>query len=151
MRTVLAILNRSLPLAADFELHIHNAPWPALIVQGIGMGPRGLPAISVSQFRQRGATLLRHPEMRFEAAFLAGEVADLLPFCWRSDYDELEEHSVVRDGAEPDGRPVIHIDEHMLADQRLVARDWDRLLAAQGFEHAYYHAWFLQPQQQAHA
>ena len=81
MKLVLAILNRSLPLTARFELHVHNHPFPALTIQGIGLGPRGRPTISVFQHRCRDTERLRHPEMRFEVDFLAGSAIDLLPFC----------------------------------------------------------------------
>ena len=133
------------PLAANFGVQVRNPPCPALTVRGIGLGPRGLPAIAVFQHRARGSRQLRHPEMRFEITFVAREATDLLPFCWRSDYDELEEHSVIREGLEPNGQPVIRVDLHRLEDQRSVARDWDRLLLAQGFMQAYYRAWLVPP------
>ena len=152
MRTVLAILNSLPPSAADFGIQIPNPPYPSLTVRGIGLGPRGLPAVAVFQYRARGARRLRHPEMHFEIAIVAGEAADLLPFCFRSDYDELEERSVIREGLEPNGRPVVRVDESRLDDQRRVARDWDRLLFAQGFMHAYYQTMLLpMPALPAHA
>ena len=143
MQIILAILNRSLPLAARFELHVHNHPFPSLTVMGLGSGPRGLPAISVFQHRCRDAAPLRHPEMRFEVEFQAGSAVELLPFCWRSDYAEIEEYSVFRDGAEPNGKSVLRIDAKRLADQRCTALEWNVALAAQGFERAWCHAWHL--------
>ena len=152
MKTVLAILNRSLPLPAKFDLTIHNLPFPALTIRGLDSGPRGLPAIAVCQYRACGAALVRHPEMRFEVAALAREAVDLLPFCRCSDYDQIEECSVVCEGFEPDGRRILRVDRKQLDDQRGLARDWDRLLAAQGFESAYYREWHLpSPLQAAYA
>ena len=145
MRTVLAILNRSLPLSARFEFTIHNSPFPALTIQSNGSGPHGLPAIAVCQYRACGAQQLRHPEMLFEVELRSGSGVDLLPFCWRSDYDQLEEYSIFCEGFEPDGRRVLRVDQRRLDDQRCVARDWDKLLAAQSFEVAYCRQWRVPP------
>ena len=145
MRTVLAILNRSLPLPARFEFTIHNQPFPALTIRSITSGPRDLPAIAVCQYRASGTRQLRHPEMCFEVDIRSSFAFDLLPFCRRSEYDQLEECSVYCEGFEPDGRRLIRVDQRRLDDQRCVAHDWDRLLASQGFESAYCREWHVPP------
>ena len=152
MKTVIAIMNRSLPLTSDFRLSVVQPPYSPLTIAGIGLGPRRLPAISVWQYRQRGGKRLREPEMHFEVEWRSGEVAELYPYSWHSEYAELDEVAVACLGTEPDGRLLICTDGRMVADQRAFALQWDRELAAQGFEQAYYRAeLFTPPSYRAHA
>ncbi len=152
MKTVIAMLNRSFPLQADFELSVINPPHSPLTVVGIGMGPRGLPAIAVWQYRARGARMLREPEMHFEVEWSRGEVADLYPYSWHSEYAELDEVAVTCEGVELDGRHIVRSDNRMIADHRAFALIWDKELVEKSFEQAYYRFAFLSPPiQNAHA
>jgi len=152
MKTVIAILNRSLPLKADFELSVFNPPYSPLFIAGIGFGPHRLPAISIWQYRERGVKKLREPEMHFEVEWRGRDVAELYSYSWHSEYAELDEVAIICDGIEPDGRPILHADIRMVTDHRDFALHWDKKLAAQDFERAHYRAGlFTPPAQNAHA
>lgn len=79
MQTLLAILNRSLPLPQLFTLRITNPPYMTLVIEGIGEGPRGLPAISVAHDGEQNGDPMRDPEMCFGVELKDGKLVDLTP------------------------------------------------------------------------
>jgi hypothetical protein len=67
MKTVVSILNSSIPLPAHFHIRIDNPPFMPLVLEGIGAGPRGLPAISVAHYGLQNGDAMRDPKICFEA------------------------------------------------------------------------------------
>ena len=47
-------------------IRIENPPYMRLVVEYIGQGPRGLPAISVAHYYEQNGDAMRDPEMVFE-------------------------------------------------------------------------------------
>lgn len=135
MKTVIAILNRALPLPATFHIQIENEPYMPLTIEGIGTGPRGQAAISVTHYGKQNGDLMRDPEMCFEIETNAeGAVIELYPYYWRNDYVGMEQQSVVFDGTDPNNKPLYRIDRFQMNSHLEMAVLWDKNLAAQGFE-----------------
>ncbi len=115
---------------------IPNEPWMTLTVENIGLGPRGLPALSICHYGEQNGDLMRDPEMCFEMEIEAGKVKEFHPYYFRNDYVGFEQMAVSH--GECDCRPII--DALMLKGQREFAATWDRNLEAQGFLRSYRHA-----------
>jgi hypothetical protein len=138
MKTVIAILNSVLPLPATFHIQIANEPYMPLTIEGIGPGPRGQAAISVAHYGKQNGDLMRDPEMCFEIGTNAeGALIELYPYYWRNDYAGVEQQSVVCDGTDPDNKPVYRIRKRQMDEHVDFAVEWDRNLAAQGFDAAF--------------
>lgn len=139
MKTVIEILNQSMPLPRGFHLHIENAPYMPLDIEGIGSGPRGQRAISVAHYYSQNGDAMRDPEMCFEVGIdEAGQIVELYPYSYICDGLGLAQESVEEDGTDRDGKPVFHTDTAMLRQQIAFALQWDRNLAEQGFLTAFH-------------
>ena len=119
------------------SVQIENEPYMALSVENIGLGPRGLPALSVTHYGEQNGDLMRDPEMCFELDIEGNTVKEFCPYYFRNDYVGKEQFSVVYHGHDADNKPTYTIDLLMMKGQREFARTWDRNLAAQGFEAAF--------------
>ena len=53
---------------AGLYISIENAPFMRLVIEHIGRGPQGLPAISVAHYYELNGDLCQDPEMCFEVA-----------------------------------------------------------------------------------
>ena len=134
MKTVIEILNQSMPLPRGFHLHIENEPYMPLDIEGIGSGPRGQRAISVAHYYSQNGDAMRDPEICFEVGTdQAGQIVELYPYCYINDGLGLFENSVERDGTDREGKPAVHTKEAMLNKQIAFSLLWDRNLAEQGF------------------
>jgi hypothetical protein len=80
MQTVLDILKRAGGFRPTLSLKIENPPYMALVIEAIGIGPMGLPALSVAHYGEQNGDLMRDPEMCFELGFAGG--AHLNPWYW---------------------------------------------------------------------
>jgi hypothetical protein len=80
MKIVISILNSSIPLPAHFHIRIDNPPFMPLVIEGVGTGPRGLPAISVAHYGLQNGDAMRDPEICFEAEFKNGQIVELYPY-----------------------------------------------------------------------
>jgi hypothetical protein len=101
----------------------------ALTVENIGLGPRGLPALSICHYGEQNGDLMRDPEMCFEMEIENGAVKEFHPYYYRNDYVAFEQNAV----DEANRR----IDAKAISSQREMARTWDANLAAQGFLEAH--------------
>ena len=138
MKTVIAMLNSVLPLPETFHIQIENAPYMPLTIEGIGTGPRGQAAISITHYGSQNGDAMRDPEMCFEVETNAeGALIELYPYYWRNDYLGMEQQSVVFDGYDPNNKPLYRINRHMMTSHLELATLWDRNLAAQGFDKAF--------------
>jgi hypothetical protein len=125
MQTILDILKKVGGLRPTLYLKIENAPYMELVIEAIGTGPMGLPAISVAHYGEQNNDLMRDPEMCFELGLAGG--AHLDPFYWRNDYVAVEQWSrnIVRD------HYVYLVALH--EEHEHFARTWDANLKAQGY------------------
>jgi hypothetical protein len=117
-----ALLNR-----AEATVKIANAPYMPLSVENIGLGPRGLPALSVCHYGEQNGDLMRDPEMCFEMEIEGGTVSDFHPYYYRNDYAGYEQNAV-------DGQ---HVNAVLIRSQREFSETWSRNLFDQGFLAAY--------------
>jgi hypothetical protein len=102
-------------------ISIENAPFMRLVIEHIGRGPQGLPAISVAHYYESNGDLCQDPEMCFEVASTPdGLVFD--PYMFQMAIPPV--YQEVTNGAQGVA----------LAEQlRQFATMWDANLRAQGF------------------
>ena len=74
MKTLIGMLNRLQPRELQFHIKIENPPYMPLTIEGIGTGPRKLPAVSVTHYGEQNGDLMRDPEMCFEMEIQNGGV-----------------------------------------------------------------------------
>ena len=104
---------------------IENRPYMSLTVENIGLGPRGLPALSICHYGELNGDLMRDPEMCFEMEIENGSVKEFHPYYYRNDYVAFEQFVVDEENR--------RIDVKAIQSQREMAQLWDSNLAAQGF------------------
>ena len=129
MQTILDILKRAGGYRPTLSLKIENLPYMPLVIEAIGSGPMGLPALSVAHYGEQNGDLMRDPEMCFELGFAGGP--HLNPWYYRNDYMAVEQFSrnIVRD------HYVYLIQLH---EQHVrFAKSWDNNLRLQGFADAF--------------
>ena len=132
MQTVLRILERAGGYRPTLYLKIENPPYMALVIEGApGIGPRGLPALSVAHYGEMNGDLMRDPEMCFELLQPVGGNLSLDPYYWRNDYVGVERcsRSIVR------GSYFVLLNMHTQHEH--FAAEWDENLKLQGFEKAF--------------
>ena len=131
MQTILDILKRAGGFRPGLYLKIENAPYMELVIEAIGTGPMGLPALSVAHYGEQNDDLMRDPEMCFELCLPIGSKACLDPFYWRNDYLGVEQWSrnLIRD------HYVCLLELHKQHEQ--FAEIWNDNLRLQGFVEAF--------------
>jgi len=127
MKTILRILERAGGYRPMLSLKIENPPFMALVIEAIGPGPLGSPAISVAHYGEQNGDLMLDPEMFFELSKPLLCSLELSAYYFRNDYMGVEQYSRYRDGADYVFVPPLY-EEH-----RKFARLWDRNIRAQGF------------------
>ena len=136
MKTLIGMLNRLQPLELQFHIKIENSPYMPLTIEGIGTGPRNLPAVSVTHYGEQNGDLMRDPEMCFEMEIQNGQTIALMPYYYRNDYMGIEEQSVIEGQRSQDGEQPIRVNLKQIREHGTFARSWDRNLKRQGFEAA---------------
>ena len=136
MKTLIGMLNCLQPRELQFHIKIENPPYMPLTIEGIGTGPRNLPAVSVTHYGEQNGDLMRDPEMCFELQLQDGQIVALMPYYYRNDYMGIEEQSVSEGQRSQDGEQTIRIHLKQIQQQGKFARLWDRNLKQQGFEAA---------------
>lgn len=94
-----------------------------LHVENIGSGPRGFPALAVTQYAPSVDGVVRDPEMRFELEIEQGHVTALHPYYFRNDCTGTEELAV------SEGK----IDLNAISLQEEAAAVWSRDLEQHGY------------------
>lgn len=122
MNVILQILEA----CPDQHIKIENRGYMALVIERIGTGPQGLPAISVAHYGEQNGDLMRDPEMCFELV-QQGERKHLAPYYWRNDYAGIEQESRFTE----DGKILVR--PRLLNEHIGFARMWNRNLEEQGF------------------
>ena len=131
MQTILRILERAGGYRPSLYLKIENPPYMALVIEAIGDGPLGLPALSVAHYGEMNGDLMRDPEMCFELPQPVGGKLSLDPYYWRNDYVGVEQWS----RSTRRGRYAAHLGLH--SQHETFAAEWDESLAAQRFFDAF--------------
>lgn len=103
-------------------IRLLNPPYMRLVIEAIGDGPRGLPAISVAHYYEQNGDLMRDPEMVFEI----GPDGWAPVSFWQDNLGFYQEAVVLTGGK-------VFVRQDIVADLKTFARDWDRNIAAQGF------------------
>ena len=123
----LSELQPELLTRVETAVKIQNSPYMTLTVENIGLGPRGLPALSICHYGEQNGDLMRDPEMCFEMEVVDGIATEFHPYYFRNDYAGFEQNAVEEK----------RIDTLMIHGQREFAEMWSRNLLAQGFIEAY--------------
>jgi hypothetical protein len=114
-------------------IRLENPPFMRLVIEHIGEGPRGMPAISVAHYYQQAGDAMRDPEMVFEVkpdedGPLSWKTGDWGPVSFQQDNAGLyQEAAFVVD----DGRVMVR--PQLLRQLKAFARGWDRNIRQQGF------------------
>lgn len=109
------------------HVRIQNAPYMPLVIERIGDGPNGLPAVSVTHYGEQNGDLMRDPEMCFEVT----EQGKWFPYYFRNDYMGVEQEVYCRDAA---NRLLVR--PRLKRDLEAFARMWSRNIREQGFVEA---------------
>ena len=121
----LTVIQPELLFRTSTSVRIENPPYMSLTVENIGLGPRGLPALSICHYGEQNGDLMRDPEMCFEMEIENGAVKEFHPYYFRNDYVAFEQFVVDEENR--------RIDVKAIQSQREMAQLWDSNLAAQGF------------------
>lgn len=95
-----------------------------LVIERIGKGPNGLPAVSVCHYGEQNGDLMRDPEMCFEVSPLGW-----FAYYFRNDYAGLEQEVYV---CNDEGKPT-HVKPLLKKDLQAFSRIWSKNLREQGF------------------
>jgi hypothetical protein len=66
----LTIIHPELLSTVEMTVRIENDPFMSLTIEHIGLGPRGLPALSITHYGKQNGDLMRFPELRFFVSIL---------------------------------------------------------------------------------
>ncbi|WP_213807914.1 hypothetical protein [Granulicella sp. dw_53] len=120
-------LQPELLVRVETTVKIHNSPYMTLTVENIGLGPRGLPALSICHYGEQNGDLMRDPEMCFEVEIENGIAMEFQPYFYRNDYAGVEQNAV---------EDKI-VNTRMIRSQRQFSELWSPNLIEQGFLTAY--------------
>ena len=90
----LTVIHPALLSRPETTVKIENPPYMSLTVENIGLGPRGLPALSICHYGELNGDLMRDPEMCFEMEIENGAVKEFHPYYYRNDYVAFEQFAV---------------------------------------------------------
>jgi Domain of unknown function (DUF6908) len=98
-----------------------------LVIEHIGEGPRGLPAIAVAHYYEQNGDAMRDPEIVFEVNPDAWKTGEWTPVSYRQDNLDIYQEAVfLVDTGKPTIRPKL------LRHLKAFAREWDRDIEQQG-------------------
>lgn len=123
--TQLTTIQPQLLSRVETTVKIPNEPYMTLTIENIGLGPRGLPALSICHYGEQNGDLMRDPEMCFEMEIENGTVTEFHPYYFRNDYMGFEQNAV--------DESTKRINTAMIRSQREFSDGWSRNLIAQGF------------------
>jgi Domain of unknown function (DUF6908) len=112
-------------------IRLENPPYMRLVIEYIGEGPRGLPAIAVAHYYEQNGDAMRDPEIVFEVNPDAWKTGDWCPVSYRQDNLDIYQEAVF---LVDEGKPMIR--PTLLRDLKSFARQWDRNIEQQGFVNA---------------
>src|SRR5437763_9367164 len=127
MKNVQAIIALFGGLADLRHVRLEAPGFMPLVIEAIGTGPRGLPAVSVAHYYEQNGDLMRDPEMVFEA----GPGRELLPVSYQQD-----NLGIYQEAALQDDQGGVMVRPRLTKELARFARQWDRNLKDQGFVQA---------------
>lgn len=126
MKTVQAIVEHfgGLKYLDEHVIRVECPGYMRLVIEGIGQGPRELPAVSIAHYYEQNGDLMRDPEMCFEIT----PSGEWFPYYYLQDNLGIEQEVFVRmENRHLGWRSKLH------ADLFSFSRQWDRNLKEQGF------------------
>jgi hypothetical protein len=103
-------------------IRVESPPFMRLVIEHVGEGPRGLPAVSVAHYYEQNGDLMRDPEIVFEVG----------PDGWDPVSYQQDNLSIYQEAVYV-ARGKVCIQSHLVADLKFFARKWDRNIGMQGF------------------
>jgi uncharacterized protein DUF6908 len=114
-------------------IRLENEPYMRLVIEHVGVGPRGLPLISVAHYYEQNGDAMRDPEIVFEVnpeadGPLSWKHGDWGPVMFQQDNLGIYQEAVF---VGDDGQVLIR--PKLVRDLKSFARTWDRNIKEQGF------------------
>lgn len=114
-------------------IRLENPPYMRLVVEHIGDGPRGMPAIAVAHYYEQNGDAMCDPEIVFEVnpdddGSLSWKTGDWSPISYRQDNLDIYQDAVFFGDND---QVMIHA--KMVQHLKAFARQWDRTLSNKGF------------------
>lgn len=130
MKTIKTIIEHHGGLEALKEeaIRIENQPYMVLCIEYMGVGPRGLPMVSVAHYYKQNGDLMRDPDMVFE---VTPDMETWGPVSYQQDNMGIYQEAVFM------GNGQVMIRPKLVKELKTFARTWDRNLDEQGFESAH--------------
>jgi hypothetical protein len=126
MKTVASIINTfgGMEALAGSSLRVENGGYMPLVIESVGVGPRGLPLVSVAHYFEQNGDLMSDPEMTFEV----DQAGTFYPISITQHPLGIYREAVFQD---EQGRVLIKLGAKR--DLEYFARIWDRNIKDQGF------------------
>ena len=117
-------------------IRLDNPPYMRLVIEYVGEGPRGMPAIAVAHYYEQNGDAMRDPEIVFEVnpdedGPLSWKRGDWSPVSYRQDNLDIYQDAVFLGDND---RVMIH--PKMVRHLKAFASTWDRNIEQQGFRKA---------------
>lgn len=127
MKTVQAIIDLfgGLPHLRNNPIKLEVHGFMPLSIEFIGMGPRGLPLISVMHFYEQHGDICRDPDMEFEI----DQEGTWYPISYRQDSLAMMQAAVFVDSRTGE----VKVRPRLVRELKRFARQWSDNLAEQGF------------------
>lgn len=114
-------------------IRLENEPYMRLVIEYVGIGPRGLPLISVAHYYEQNGDAMRDPEVVFEV-----NPADSGPLSWRNgDWAPVmfqqDNMGIYQEAVSVGDDGQLQIRPRMVSDLKSFARTWDKNIEEQGF------------------
>jgi Domain of unknown function (DUF6908) len=114
-------------------IRLENPPFMRLVIEHIGAGPRGRPAISVAHYYEHAGDAMRDPEMVFEInpdadGPLSWKTGDWAPVSFQQDNAGFYQEAVF---VTEDGQVMVR--PKIVLQLKAFARGWDGNIRQQGF------------------
>jgi len=109
-------------------IRLENPPYMRLVIEHIGEGLRGLPAIAVAHYYEQNGDAMRDPEIVFEVNPDVWKTGEWTPVSYRQDNLDIYHEAVYLIDT---GKPMIR--PKLLRHLKAFAREWDTNIERQGF------------------
>ena len=105
-------------------IRLENPPYMRLVIEYIGVGPRGMPSIAVAHYHEQNGDAMRDPEIVFEV----NSDGEWCPVSYRQDNLDIYQDAVFLGDNDQ-----VTVHPKMVQHLKAFARQWDRNIAQQGF------------------
>ena len=129
MKIIQQIVEANGGLHEGLYLRVENPPWMTLVIEHIGVGPRGLPMLSVAHYYEQSGDAMRDPDVEAEIATDGLDGWRFLPVSYRQDGLGLLQTAVWQN----DETGQVLLKPVLVEDLNGFLRTWNRNLSEQGF------------------